>query len=248
MLAIDKPGGWTSFDVVAALRRTLGARRVGHGGTLDPAATGLLPILVGPATRSAERLHRAPKVYAALVRFGTEMTTDDREGAVRREAAVPALDDAAMDAALGAFRGDIRQLPPDHSAVKVAGRRAYAIARTGASVVIAPRTVRIDRLDIASWHPPALRLVIVCGSGTYVRALARDLGRAVGSAAHLGALRRLAVGALTVEDAIDVGTARAEGRDALVARLRPVHDGLLDILDRYRTASAADVLRGWEAA
>jgi tRNA pseudouridine55 synthase len=248
VLAIDKPSGWTSYDVVAVMRRAVAVRRVGHGGTLDPAATGLLPVLVGTATRFAERLHTAPKVYAALVRFGMETTTDDRDGTVRREAPVPLLDAREIDQALDPFRGDIQQVPPDFAAVKVDGRRAYDVARSGGSMRLGPRLVHVERCEIASWRPPSLRLLIVCGSGTYIRSLARDLGRAVGSAAHLGALRRLAVGALTVDEALDVGTARAEERAAIVARLRPADDGLLGIPGHYLTASAADVLGGWEAA
>lgn len=246
MLATDKPSGWTSHDVVAVARSTLGVRRVGHGGTLDPLATGLLPIVVGSATKFADRLHAAPKVYAAVVRFGSETTTDDREGPARREAGIPEVDAAALDAALDAFRGDIEQIPPDFAAVKIEGRRAYAIARSGAPVTMTARTVRIERLAVASWQPPSLRLLIVCGSGTYVRALARDIGRALGSAAHLAALRRSAVGALTVGDAVDGGKIRALGRTALVARLRPADDRLLEMDDRYRTADPEDLLQGWE--
>lgn len=248
VLAVDKPSGWSSHDVVAIARRTLGVRRVGHGGTLDPLATGLLPILVGAATKYADRLHSASKAYAALVTFGTETTTDDREGTVRRAAPAPAIDLAALAAALDAFRGEIPQVPPDFAAVKVEGRRAYAIARSGQEVHIAARTVRVDRIAVASWRSPRLRVLIVCGSGTYVRSLARDIGRAVGSAAHLGALRRLAVGALSVDDAIEVGKIRALGPTALVARLRPADDRLLEIDDRYISTPPEDVLNGWEAA
>lgn len=223
-------------------------RRIGHGGTLDPLATGVLPLLVGGATRYALHLHAAPKVYAALVRFGSETTTDDREGAVRREAAVPAHDPAALDAALAPFRGEIDQVPPERSAVKVAGRRAYALARSGAPVRLGPRRVRIDRIAIASWCPPSLRLLVVCGSGTYVRSLARDIGRALGSAAHLGALRRLAVGALTADEAIDIGRLRAAVADEAAALLRPADDRLLGLDDRFRSVPAGELLHGWEAA
>lgn len=248
MLAVDKPSGWTSYDVVAVVRRIVGARRVGHGGTLDPAATGLLPVLVGSATRFSDRLHAAPKAYAALVRFGSETSTDDREGTIRREAPVPGVDQAGVDAALDAFRGEVEQVPPAFAAVKLSGSRAYDLARRGVAVQLTPRVVRIDRAAIASWRPPALRLLIVCGSGTYVRALARDLGRALGSAAHLGALRRLAVGSMSVEAAVDIGTARAEGRDMAVSRLHPADDRLLEISDRYRSSPAEDVLAEWEDA
>ena len=248
VLAVDKPEAWTSHDVVAVMRRVLGTKRVGHGGTLDPLATGVLPILAGPATKWVDRLHTAPKVYAALVRFGMETTTDDREGPARREAAAPDLDARELDARLEAFRGDIAQVPPDRSAVKVEGRRAYAIARAGTEVRLEARTVRIERLAIASWSPPALRLLIVCGSGTYVRSLARDIGRALGSAAHLGALRRLAVGALDVAAAADLGMLRATSPAEAVAMLRPADDRLLELDERFRVAPPESVLGGWAAA
>jgi tRNA pseudouridine55 synthase len=248
VIAIDKPLGWTSHDVVAAMRGVLGVRRIGHGGTLDPLASGVLPVLVGTATRYVDRLHTAPKVYAGLVRFGTETTTDDREGPVRREGAVPTLDAAAIDAALARFRGEILQVPPERSAVKTGGRRAYAVARAGGTPLLGPRSVHIDRLAIASWQPPALRLLIVCSSGTYIRSLARDVGRALASAAHLGALRRLAVGAMRVEDAADLGRVRAAGAPEATALLRPADDRLLELDERYRRAPADELLDGWEAA
>lgn len=230
------------------MRRVLGVRRVGHGGTLDPLATGVLPLLVGPATKYVERLHAAPKVYAALVRFGSETTTDDAEGGVRRESPVPVFDRSALDAALEPFRGEISQVPPERSAVKVAGRRAYALARGGAEVRLEPRRVRVDRLAIAAWCPPALRLVVVCGSGTYIRSLARDIGRSIGSAAHLGALRRLAVGALTAEEAADVGKLRATSGLDVAALLRPADDRLLALDDRFLSEPPSELLRGWAVA
>jgi tRNA pseudouridine55 synthase len=246
VLAVDKPAGWTSFDVVAVVRKAIRAKRVGHGGTLDPLATGLLPILVGPATRFSDRLHEASKVYAALVLFGQETTTDDAEGEVRRDAAVPVMDLDSLDAVLRGFRGEILQAPPAFSAVQVGGRRAYRAARAGEELALEPRRVRIDRLEIASWRSPSLRLLIVCGSGTYVRSLARDIGRACGSAAHLGALRRLAVGALTVTNAVDPGSIRAAG-PAIGDRMRPADESLLALDDRYRTESAEELLGTWQS-
>ncbi len=244
VLAVDKPAGWTSFDVVAVVRKATRGGRVGHGGTLDPLATGLLPVLVGTATRFADRLHEASKVYAALVLFGRETITDDAEGDVRYEAAVPEIDLDALDAVLHGFRGEILQAPPAFSALKVGGRRAYRAARAGQVVELAPRRVRIERLDVASWHAPALRLAIICGSGTYIRSLARDLGRACGPAAHLGGLRRLAVGGLTVDDAVDPGRVRAEG-PSLADKLRPADDRLIALEDRYRTTPAEELLATW---
>lgn len=244
VLAVDKPADWTSHDVVAVARRAFGVRRIGHGGTLDPLATGVLPLLVGPATRFVERLHGAAKVYAAVILFGRETTTDDREGETRREADIPSRTE--IDDGLAAFRGEIQQVPPARSAIKVAGRRAYAMDRAGEAVTLDARTVRIDRLDVASWRSPGLRLLVVCGSGTYVRALARDLGRAVGSAAHLGALRRLAVGALDVGGSMTVPHLRSAPAQALGAHLRPATDDLLALDPQYLEAAATEILGTWE--
>jgi tRNA pseudouridine55 synthase len=242
VLPIDKPLGWTSFDVVAVARRSLGAKRVGHGGTLDPLATGVLPLLVGSATKFADRLHTASKVYAAVVTFGTETTTDDREGPATREADPPALSLEALDAALAPFRGELAQVPPAYAAVKVGGRRAYSRARSGETVELSARTVTVERLAIATWEPPLLRLLVVCSTGTYIRSLARDIGRAVGSAAHLGGLRRLAVGALTVDDALDIEALR--GTPA-AARLLDADDRILPLAERFREAPAAELLSSW---
>lgn len=242
VLPIDKPLGWTSFDVVAVARRALGAKRVGHGGTLDPLATGVLPLLVGSATKFADRLHTASKVYAALVTFGTETTTDDREGTATRGATAPALSEAELDTALAAFRGAIAQVPPAFAAVKVGGRRAYSRARGGETMALSARTVTIERLAIASWESPSLRLLVVCSTGTYIRSLARDLGRSTGSAAHLGGLRRLAVGALTVDDSMTVEALR--GTPA-AARLLEADDRILPLAERFREGPAAELLASW---
>jgi len=219
------------------VRGVLAIRRVGHGGTLDPLATGLLAVLVGEATRETERIHTAPKVYDALVRFGSETTTDDRESQVTRTAPLPA-GPSAIDAALGPLRGAIQQVPPAYAAVKVAGRTAYSRARSGEKVELAAREVQVYRLEMTEWEPPDARLLIVCGSGTYVRSIARDLGRALGSAAHLAALRRLAIGALDVADATGVEALRSAGRDAAIARLRVMNDDTLVLPRRYLDASA----------
>ncbi len=245
VLPIDKPLGWTSFDVVAVARGALGAKRVGHGGTLDPLATGVLPLLVGTATKFADRLHTASKVYAALVTFGGETTTDDREGSTTRVAAVPNFTDGELDTALAAFRGEIAQVPPAFAAVKVDGRRAYSRARGGETLTLSARPVRIERLAVASWEPPALRLLVVCSTGTYIRSLARDIGRSTGSAAHLGGLRRLAVGALTLDDAMTVESLRLTWGTSGAARLLVADDRILPLADRFREASAAELLASW---
>jgi len=246
VLAIDKPEGWTSHDVVAVVRGVLGTKRVGHGGTLDPQASGLLPVLVGAATKFADRIHEANKVYDALVRFGTETATDDREGAVTREGDVPTLTVRALEPALAALRGDIAQVPPQYAALKVNGRPAYARARRGETVALAARSVQVFRLDVIEISPPDLRLLVVCSSGTYVRAIARDLGRALDSAAHLAALRRLAVGALEVGDAVTPEQLRARGPDAR-ALVLPANEELLTLDPRFLERSAGTIVGAGES-
>ena len=250
VLAVDKPLDWTSHDVVAVLRGLLGLRRVGHGGTLDPLATGVLIILVGAATRDTERLHSSAKAYDALVRFGTETATDDREGLMTREAPVPAVSRDALDLALAPFRGTIEQVPPDYAAVKVGGQPAYARARAGETQALAPRRKTIQRLATVEWSPPELRLLVVCSSGTYIRALARDIGRALGSAAHLGGLRRIAVGGFDLDRATPLDALRVGGCQAATERLAPLsnedllidrrflHDAPGSLVDRVSPSSA----------
>jgi tRNA pseudouridine55 synthase len=230
------------------VRGVIGAKRVGHGGTLDPLASGLLPLLVGSATKFADRVHGAAKVYDALVRFGTETATDDREGAVVRTAHVPALDDQTLESALASLRGVIEQTPPRYAALKVDGRPAYARARAGETVELAARSVQVYRLDVIASAPPDTRLLVVCSSGTYVRAIARDLGRTLGSAAHLAALRRLAVGALEAKDAVAPDLLRQRGRAAAIALLRPASESLLQLDRRFVEQAAATIVGAGESA
>jgi tRNA pseudouridine55 synthase len=224
----------------------LGTKRVGHGGTLDPQATGVLPVVVGTATKFADRIHEATKVYDALVRFGAETATDDREGAVTREASIPALEGRTIEARLAALRGVIAQVPPQYAALKVAGRPAYARARGGETVALAARTVQVFRLDVIESSPPDLRLLVVCSSGTYVRAIARDLGRSLGSAAHLAALRRVAVGALEARNALTPDQLRARGADARTLLL-PANEDLLTLDPRFLGASAGTIVGAGES-
>lgn len=218
-------------------RGVVGEKRVGHGGTLDPDATGLLPVLIGSATKTVTTLHGARKVYAARVRFGTETTTDDAAGTTTRSAERPAREDA--ERALATFRGVIQQHPPAYAAVKVDGRRSYDRAREGDLAEPAAREVQVFRIDVARWtSDDDLAVLMVCSSGTYVRSIARDLGRAAGSAAHLAALCRLAIGALDVRDAIGIEALRAAGREAALARIRPFSDEMLVLDERYLSESA----------
>jgi tRNA pseudouridine55 synthase len=222
LLLVDKPAGMTSHDVVSAVRRAVGESRVGHAGTLDPFATGLLVLLLGRGTRLIPYLDAEPKVYDATVRFGAETDTDDATGRVTREAALPT--DAAVDAALAAMVGDIDQRPPAFSAKQVGGVRAYAAARRGRPLELAAVPVRVHSWTVRGRRAAELDCTVVCGGGTYVRALARDLGEAAGTLAHLTALRRTAAGRFTVADA-DSLDAVADGN----ARIRPLRDAVAQL-------------------
>jgi tRNA pseudouridine55 synthase len=205
VLPVDKPVGPTSHDVVAAARRALGTRRIGHTGTLDPFASGLLLLCVGQATRIAEFLTGLPKRYEAELRLGVATDTDDLTGAVLAESAAwrhVSRDQA--DAVVHGFVGDILQVPSAFSAKKQQGVRAYAAARAGAALQLEPVAVRIAELRITGWEPPHVRLEVACSTGTYVRALARDIGAALGVGGHLTMLRRTAVGSHAVTDALPV--------------------------------------------
>lgn len=202
ILLIDKPAGWTSHDVVAKVRRVTGQPRVGHAGTLDPFATGLLVVCLGRATRLVEYAMAHQKEYVAEAVLGVETATCDPEGEVVARATPPALDDDRLAALERAFTGRIRQVPPAYSAVKVGGARAYALARQGMEVALEPREVEIADLRIDVMAAERLRLVVRCGPGTYIRSLARDIGRALGCGAHLAALRRVASGGFGVEEAV----------------------------------------------
>jgi tRNA pseudouridine55 synthase len=233
VLVVDKPAGPTSHDVVALVRRLSATRRIGHGGTLDPFASGVLPLFLGHATRLAEFHLGAPKAYRATICFGASSTTDDLEGELTPTSAAPERD--ALEAALSALVGPLRQRPPAYSAVKVAGRRAYAAARAGEAPSLPERDVVVSRLALVEWDgsDPERPLAIVdveCSAGTYIRAIARDLGAALGSAAYLGALRRTRSGSFAADDALDLDRVRqaaADGGPAAVgALLRPVDAGL----------------------
>jgi tRNA pseudouridine55 synthase len=204
LLLVDKPAGITSHDVVDRVRRAYGERSVGHLGTLDPFATGLLIVLVGRATRLATFLDIEPKVYEAAISFGSETDTDDATGEVTRSAPAPAESD--VRAAIVTLTGEIEQVPPAYSAKKVAGKRAYAAARSGEALELAPASVVVHRWDVGAYTDGMLTATITCGGGTYIRALARDLGRFSGSAAHLASLRRTRIGKFDVADATPADT------------------------------------------
>ncbi|HET7552621.1 MAG TPA: tRNA pseudouridine(55) synthase TruB [Gemmatimonadaceae bacterium] len=213
VLLVDKPSGPTSHDVVSVVRRSLGIRRVGHAGTLDPFATGLLVVLVGRATRLLPYIDAEPKEYEATVRFGVATDTDDVTGSAIAEAALPSR--AAVDAAIEELTGGIVQQPPAFSAKQVGGRRSYAAARRGELLELQPVKVRVHGWSVRAWRDDEMDATVVCSGGTYVRALARDLGKLSGSAAHLGALRRVRSGPFTVTAASTLDEVAAGGATLL---------------------------------
>jgi tRNA pseudouridine55 synthase len=256
VVVVAKPVGPTSHDIVGLVRRLSATKRVGHGGTLDPFASGVLPIFLGRATRLVEYHLGDRKRYRATVCFGASSTTDDLEGELTPSAGAAPTEDTVR-AALAEFRGTIRQRPPDYSAIKVAGRRAYAMARAGQAVELAAREVTIHEIEVDSWdgadpERPVAVIDIECSAGTYIRSLARDLGAAVGSAAYLGALTRTASGPFRLDAAIDVEAIRAAAADdpaALERLLLPIDAGL-DELSRVTIdeATIGALVRGQAAA
>ena len=198
---IDKPRGITSFAMVALVRRLSGVRRVGHAGTLDPLATGVLPVAIGQAARFIEYTDGAPKTYRALVRFGVATETYDAEGAVTAEIDASGITADDVEAALPAFVGEIQQVPPAYSAIKVQGRPLYRYARSGESVEVQARKVRIERVELLSFGGGVAEIEVTCGKGTYIRSLAHDLGQALGVGGHLAALQRTASGGFSLLDA-----------------------------------------------
>lgn len=209
-LSIDKPAGITSHDVVAQIRRVARQKRVGHAGTLDPAATGVLVVALGAATRLIEYVQEATaKRYQAVVRLGETTTTEDAEGEVVERRPVPPLDGAALEAVLAQFRGSIMQVPPMYSALHYEGRRLHELAREGIVVERAARPITIELLNVLDYSAPLLTLDIICSKGTYIRSLARDIGEALGCGAHLQALRRTAVGTFVIEEAVPLDKLRS---------------------------------------
>ena len=200
LLLIDKPAGVSSHDVVARVRRARGGIKAGHAGTLDPFATGLLMVALGRATRLIRFLPSGPKVYHATIEFGTETDTDDRTGQVIGHGPLP--DENAVRAAIAHLTGPLQQVPPAYSARHVEGRRAYAIAREGGAPALAPTDVTVYRWDVESLTASTLVATISCSAGTYIRALARDLGRRCGTVAHLAALKRTRVGPFDLSQAV----------------------------------------------
>jgi tRNA pseudouridine55 synthase len=266
ILLVDKPGGMTSHDVVSRARRALGTRRIGHAGTLDPMATGLLILGVGPATRLLTYIVGLDKTYEATIRLGVSTDSDDADGQVTATADAASVAIADIAAQIAGLTGDIDQIPSRVSAIKIAGRRAYELARAGEDVELAPRRVTVSRFDVLDTRRAAdvvdLDVVVDCSSGTYIRALARDLGAALGTGGHLTALRRTRIGAFRVSDAVTLeGLESAALRTpALVAadvlgavavsaeEARDLRHGkrVSDLGDRFEGARAAAIDPGGE--
>ncbi len=240
LVVVDKAGGMTSHDVVARVRRLAGTRKVGHAGTLDPMATGVLVLGINRATRLLGHLLLTDKSYDATVRLGVTTTTDDAEGEVTSTASTEDITDAAVREALAGFVGQIEQVPAAVSAIKVDGKRAYHRVRSGEQVELQSRPVRIDEIRVHEVVGDEVRFSVRCSSGTYVRALARDLGERLGTGGHLTALRRTAVGPYTLDQARTLDELEAEfetlGMDEAVRQAFPAHE-----LDE---AQAADVRFG----
>ena len=241
---LDKPVGLGSTPAVGKVRRLFGAQKAGHGGTLDPLASGVLPIALGEATKTVPFVMDGRKEYRFTLAFGEARSTEDREGEVTATSDVRP-GDAAIAAALGAFTGDIEQIPPAFSALKIDGKRAYDLARAGEAVEMKPRRVTIERLELTG-RPDAdhADFVVACGKGTYIRSLGRDLALALGSVGHLSALRRTVAGPFREEAAISLSKLEALGHSpALLGALAPVATALDDIPALALTEAQADRLR-----
>jgi tRNA pseudouridine55 synthase len=219
LLVIDKPEGITSFDVVAQVRRLLRLKKAGHTGTLDPMATGVLPVCLEASTRLAPFIVEGDKVYEATVRLGQATDTQDRTGKVVAEAMVPPLTADQIETALGRLRGEIDQAPPMYSAVRVAGKRLYELAREGKEIERATRRVTVHSLVLEGLELPELRLTVRCSKGTYVRTLAHDLGEMLACHAHLSALRRTETGGFTLAQAVTLEELRQLGPEEVLRRV-----------------------------
>ncbi|MDD3164235.1 MAG: tRNA pseudouridine(55) synthase TruB [Oscillospiraceae bacterium] len=238
IIILDKPAGWTSFDAVHKLRNLLHARRVGHGGTLDPMATGVLPVFVGRATRAVELFEAADKTYLAGLQLGVITDTEDTTGTVLERRPV-AVTEAQLRAAVAALIGAQEQVPPMYSAIKVDGKRLYALARKGKEVARKPRPITVYEAELLSFSGDTAQFRVRCSKGTYIRSLCRDLGERLGCGGCMCALRRTQAGVYTAHDAVSLDTVAAA--DDPWSLLRPV-DSMFADLPAY-TASAAQTIK-----
>jgi tRNA pseudouridine55 synthase len=238
-LLVDKPAGVTSHDVVQRVRRLSGVRRVGHAGTLDPMATGLLPVAIGDATRLMEFLADREKGYLAHMRLGEQTDTQDAEGEVLASLPWNTIDVSSLQSVLSQFRGRIEQLPPMYSALKRNGVPLYKLARQGLEVERAARQVDIFNLDLLRFEPPTVELSVLCSKGTYIRTLCHDIGLQLGCGAHMTSLRRFRHGRFDLSQSVSLADAEAVGRAGLSALLLSPLDALSDL----PLAQAGDVAR-----
>ncbi len=229
IIVVDKPEGPTSHKVVSIVRSGTGVRKVGHAGTLDPRASGVLVLCLGPATRLSEYLSSSTKSYEARIRFGESTETYDAEGETTSSAGeVPT--EVQIESALEMFRGEIQQIPPPYSAVKLQGKKAYELAREGKPVKLDPRSVTVYELTKLQYEPPELSVRVECSAGTYIRSLAHDLGQALSTGAHLSALRRLRAGPFGLEDAVRLEELQeAMRRGKWQTLMRPASEALPDL-------------------
>lgn len=229
VLLVDKPQGITSHDVVDKVRWLYQTRRVGHAGTLDPMATGLLIILVGKATKASQYLMSQEKEYLGEATLGVVTDSQDADGATVETNPVPAFTREDLAAAMNAMLGDQQQIPPMHSAKKIGGKKLYELARQGVEVAREPRFIRIEAFELLSWESPRLNFRVHCTKGTYVRTIAYDLGRKLGPGAHLTMLRRTLSGSLKIDRAKTLMALGAMSREELLACLIPVHEAVPSI-------------------
>lgn len=246
LLVIDKPGGITSRDAVDRAQGWFPrGTRIGHTGTLDPLATGVLVLCLGMATRLTEYVQRMHKLYRAGIFLGATSDTDDADGVITPTPDATAPPRERIEQELSAFVGTIAQVPPGYSAAKVKGRRAYQLARKGQEVVLEPRMVAIERIDILDYAYPRLDILVRCGKGTYIRALARDLGKQLGCGGYIASLRRLEIGAFTEKEALPLQATVAEARQ----RLLPCQDALKELTPiTLSNADAGRLLHGQRIA
>jgi tRNA pseudouridine55 synthase len=244
LLVLDKPGGMTSRDAVNQIQRTLPrGTKIGHTGTLDPLATGVLVVCLGHATRLAEYVQAMGKTYRSTFLLGATSDTDDADGTVTATPGVRPASRDAIDAALARFVGEIEQVPPAYSAAKVAGRRAYDLARRGTEVDLLPRRVSVDGIDVLSFAWPNLEVEVRCAKGTYIRSIARDLGAALGCGGLVTALRRTRVGPFTTEQAIPLDV----DIDTICLHLRPMSDAVAELPRVELDDAEAERLRNGQA-
>ena len=244
VLVVDKPVGMTSHDVVQVIRKGTNIRRAGHTGTLDPRASGVLVILIGPAVRLSEYVSASDKRYQAILRLGATTDTYDADGQVLRSRPVDNITEEQFETELATFVGEIEQVPPPYSAVKIHGRKAYEMAREGEEVELAPRKIKVYSLELLEWAPPEAVIDVYCSSGTYVRSLAHDLGEKLGCGAHLVGLRRTKSGRFTLRDAVPLRKLReAFENNNWYQHLIPAAEALSDWPAVELTEEEVDLIR-----